>query len=104
MWSCSATACRIGTLIFEISAARPPTDMVSLNSLFSHIKSLVMLRKYSPANGRMSFAQRSNIRYDLMYSSFQILSHDCTWLTAREAGRSISNDESIISDGRLPML
>src|ERR1700716_2469766 len=29
-WSCSATACRIGTLILEMSAARPPTDIVSL--------------------------------------------------------------------------
>src|SRR3954447_7151626 len=30
MWSCSATACRIGTLILDRSALRPPTDMVSL--------------------------------------------------------------------------
>src|SRR5580692_2444780 len=63
-----------------------------------------MVRKYSPASGRMSVAQRSNIRYDLTYSSFQMFSHRCTWLTARDAGRSISNDERIISGGRLPTL
>src|SRR5258708_8885800 len=61
-----------------------------------------MLRKYSPASGSVSVAQRSNMRYDLTYSSFQMFSHNCTWLAAREAGRSISNDDRIIWGGTLP--
>src|SRR5216684_5852049 len=104
MWSCSATACRIGTLMLAISAGLPPTDIVPLKSLLSHIRSLVMSRKYSPAKGSVSVAQRSNIRYDFTNSSFQMFSHSCTWLAAREAGRSMSNDDRIISGGTLPTL
>src|ERR1700737_473016 len=63
-----------------------------------------MQRKYSPDSGRVSGAQRSNMRYDLTYSSFQIFSHNCIWLTARDAGRSISKEERIISGGTLPPL
>src|ERR1700738_727178 len=63
-----------------------------------------MVRKYSPASGSVSVAQRSNMRYDLTYSSFQMFSHNCTWLTARDAGRSISNDDRIISGGTLAPL
>ena len=54
----SDPACKIGTLMLARLAARPPTDMVSLNNLLSHIRSLVIVRKYSPASGRMSLAQR----------------------------------------------
>src|SRR6201992_1365894 len=104
MWSCSATACRNGTLIPDKSTARPPTDMLSLNNLLSHIRSLVMARKYSPAKGSVSVAARSHIRYDLTYASFQRFSHNCTWLAARDAGRSISNEDRIISGGTLPTL
>src|ERR1700730_19361921 len=63
-----------------------------------------MLRKYSPASGSVSVAQRSNMRYDVTYSSFQMFSHNCTWLAARDAGRNISNDDRIISGGTLPTL
>src|SRR6202158_2389565 len=63
-----------------------------------------MVRKYSPASGSVSVAQRSNIRYDFTNSSFQMFSHNCTWLAARDAGRSISNDDRIISGGTLPIL
>src|SRR3954465_2579605 len=63
-----------------------------------------MVRKYSPASGRGSVAQRSNMRYDLTYSSFQMFSHNCTWLATREAGLSISNEDRIISGGTLPTL
>src|SRR3954453_4503476 len=90
--------------MFSSFAARPPTDMLSLNSLLSHIKSLVMVRKYSPASGSVSVAQRSNIRQDLTNSSFQMFSQSWIWLTVREAGRSISNDDRIISGGTLPPL
>src|ERR1700737_81519 len=63
-----------------------------------------MVRKYSPASGSVSVAQRSNMRYDLTYSSFQMFSHSCTWPAARDAGRSISKDVKIISGGTLPTL
>lgn len=49
-------------MILSSRAGRPPTVIVSLNSLLSHIRSLVMARKYSPASGKMSVTQRSNIR------------------------------------------
>src|SRR3984893_3359734 len=53
--------------------------MVSLKSLLSHIRSLVMVRKYSPARGSVSVAQRSNIRYGFTCSLFQMFSHSWTW-------------------------
>src|SRR3981081_4777943 len=37
-------------------------------------------------------------------SSFQMFSHNRTWLAARDAGRNISNDDRIISGGTLPTL
>lgn len=88
-------------MILSSRAGRPPTVIVSLNSLLSHIRSLVMARKYSPASGKMSVTQRSNIRKDLTNSSFQMFSHNCTWLMARKAGRSISKDCSMSSGGML---
>src|SRR5258708_38644173 len=63
-----------------------------------------MARKYSPASGSVSVAQRSNMRYDLTYSSFQMFSHNWIWLAARDAGRNISNDERNNSGGTLPTL
>jgi len=33
-----------------------------------------------------------------------MFSHSCSWLAAREAGRSISKEERIISGGTLPTL
>ena len=63
-----------------------------------------MARKYSPASGRVSVRPAIDHPVDLTYSSFQMFSHNCTWLTARDAGRSISNEDRIISGGTLPTL
>src|ERR1700738_1235669 len=63
-----------------------------------------MVRKYSPASGSVSVAPRSNMRYDLTYSSFQMFFHNCTCLAARDAGRSMAQDDRIIAGGTLRTL
>ncbi len=59
-----------------------------------------MVRKYSPASGRVSVppAIQHPVGLDVFVVP-DVLPECCTWLTAREAGRSISNDDRIISGG-----
>src|SRR5258706_12245999 len=74
IWSCSAVTWRRGAVIAARSTGRPATSIVPSFSRFSHISFLVVSRKYSPASGSVSLAQRSNMRKDLTYSSFHRLS------------------------------
>ena len=51
----------------------------------------------------MSVDQRSNARYERTNDSSHMFSQSCTWPAMRVAGRSISNEVKIISEGTLPV-